>query len=298
MNESLFGLFPGQGSQKVGMGKKLFEEHKEAKECFEEADDALGFSLSKLCFEGPEQELTLTKNAQPAILTASIASFRVWCKKVGDFKSITLAAGHSLGEYSALVASQALTLTEAVKTTYQRGLFMQEAVPQGVGGMIAVLGSEPQVIEEIIAQVEEGVVEIANLNAPGQIVVAGDSKGLSLFSEKLGKIKSIPLSVSAPFHCSLMKPAAEKLMTVLDKITFNTPLFPVISNVTAKPHRDNNLITSLLCEQVTSRVRWTESVNYGLNEFKIDKVMEFGEGGILTGLMKRISPETPRMSYP
>jgi len=298
MTDSLFGLFPGQGSQKVGMGKKLFDEHKEAKECFEEANEILGFSLSKLCFEGPEQELTLTKNAQPAILTASIASFRVWCKNGGDIKNITVAAGHSLGEYSALVASQAITLSDAVKATYQRGLFMQEAVPQGVGGMIAVLGSETEVIEEIISQVHEGVVEIANLNAPGQIVVAGDTKGLSLFSEKLGKIKSIPLSVSAPFHCSLMKPASEKLKLILDKISFATPIFPVISNVTSQPHKDTSHMTQLLCEQVTSRVRWTESVLYGLNEFKVDKVIEFGEGGILTGLMKRISSETPRMSYP
>lgn len=279
-----FALFPGQGSQTVGM---------KGGELAERADSILGFSLSSLMKDGPEDELTKTAIAQPAILTASVAAYRDWIDKGGE--KPVVAAGHSLGEYSALVAAGAIAFEDAVRIVHLRGKFMQEAVPVGKGGMIAVLGKTESELEELLL----GDAEIANVNAPGQIVVAGDSDGLARFSEraKENKIKIIPLSVSAPFHSSLMKPAQEKLAKELAEIEIDKPEFPVISNVTAKVTYSPEEIRALLIKQVCGRVRWVESVQNAFKEYEISKSIEFGNGAVLSGLMKKINPDVPRENY-
>lgn len=279
-----FALFPGQGSQSVGMkGGALLEK----------ADTVLGFSLSKMMRDGPEEELTKTAIAQPAILTASVSAYRDWIEKGGE--KPVVAAGHSLGEYSALVAAGAVTFEDAVKVVHLRGRFMQEAVPVGEGGMIAVLGKTEDELEELL----KGDAEIANVNAPGQIVVSGSSKGLARFSEraKERRVKIIPLSVSAPFHSSLMKPAQDKLAKVLAELDIDEPEFPVISNVTARATNSPEEIRALLIQQVCGRVRWTESVEEAVEEYKIEKTIEFGNGAVLSGLMKKINQEIPRENY-
>ena len=277
-------IFPGQGSQKAGMGKDLYDNFEAAKEIFAKADRALGFELSKLCFEGPDDALKPTEIAQPAILTVSTAAFM----SLG--KTPKAAAGHSLGEYSALVASGALSFEDAVKIVHLRGKFMQEAVPAGQGAMSAVLGLEREKLAACCAAASsKGVVEPANFNSPGQIVISGTKEGVEeagRLCKEAGAKKIIPLAVSAPFHCSLMKPAADKLAVELDKTGFNSPSVPLYSNVTASPQTNATKIKELLVKQVTSPVLWEDTLkNLSLQGYDI--FVEIGCGKILSGLVKK-----------
>ena len=288
--KAVFSIFPGQGSQQVGMGKELYENSPLAKELFDQANDALGFSLSDICFEGPEDKLKNTAIAQPAILTTSFISFSL----VQEQLEVCAAAGHSLGEYTALVAAGALSFTDAVKLVHKRGTFMQEAVPVGAGKMSAVLGKEVEEIEEAIAKVEGEVVEVANINAPGQVVVAGTAAGVEKFLEALGTAKTVELPVSAPFHCSLMKPAADRLAEELRSITINAPKCPVYANVSATAVTEPEAIRQSLIDQVCGRVRWVECIQNGISEQSPSIAIEFGKGNTLTGLLKRIDRKFPK----
>ncbi len=281
-------IFPGQGSQAVGMGKDLFDHFKVAKAVFEEADDTLRFSITRLCFEGPEEKLKLTENTQPAVLTASIASLRVLQEEKGTQPELT--AGHSLGEYSALVASGALSFAEAVQIVRLRGRFMQEAVPVGAGTMAAILGMEPQEVERICQEASSGeVLSPANFNCPGQIVIAGHTKAVERAIELVkgrGK-KAATLQVSAPFHSALMKPAAVRLNEALKDTAIHELKVPVVTNVEAKANSKSERVKPLLVEQVASPVRWEASMRRMIEE-GIDRVLEIGPGKVLSGLMKRI----------
>lgn len=293
----IFALFPGQGSQKVGMGRQLFEQYDIAKELFAKADEALGFSLSQICFEGPADKLTLTEITQPAILTVSTICFRLaQMQPQAGAHTIVAAAGHSLGEYSALVAADAMSFEDAVRLVNKRGRYMQEAVPVGTGRMVAVLGKEVAELQAAIDANTAGVSEIANINAPGQIVVAGSVEGVAGFVEKLGTAKVIDLPVSAPFHCSLMKPAEERLRVDLANITISTPKFPVYQNFTASFTNDPEQIRENLALQVCGRVRWVECVENALKEKTPEAVWEYGAGNVLTGLVKRINSGVARVN--
>jgi len=290
MTISHIALFPGQGSQTVGMGKALLDQSESARRIFAEADEALGFSITKLCLEGPIEELTLTEHAQPAILTASIAIY--------SEKNLVpaAAAGHSLGEYSALVAAGSLKFADAVKLVNRRGKYMQESVEPGKGKMIAVLGPAPEEIRAAISNVSVGIKEIANLNCPGQTVVAGDVLGIDALVEELGKIgaKVVPLNVSAPFHCSLMKPAADKLAVDLDNVEISNPKFPVYSNFTAQVVKTAEEVRAALKNQVCGSVRWTESIQNALKDTGAKVSVEYGAGKVLSNLMKRIDSSVTR----
>ncbi|MGZ3535105.1 MAG: ACP S-malonyltransferase [Thermodesulfobacteriota bacterium] len=281
-------IFPGQGSQYVGMGKELCENFRSAKEIFEEADDSLHISISELCFKGPEEALKLTENTQPAVLTTSIAALKV----LQDEKGLTpqFTAGHSLGEYSALVASGALAFSEAVKIVNLRGKFMQEAVPVGEGAMAAVLGMEREEVEKLCEEVSSGeVLSPANFNCPGQIVIAGHSKAVERAIARIkqeGK-KAVPLPVSAPFHSPLMKPAGERLEKALQEISMGELKIPVVTNVEAEINSSKERVRGLLVAQVSSPVRWEESMRKMIAG-GIEEVMEIGPGKVLSGLMKRI----------
>jgi len=281
-------IFPGQGSQYVGMGKELFENFSVAKQIFQEADDTLHFSVSALCFKGPEDALKLTENTQPAILTTSIGALKVLEAEKGVTPQFT--AGHSLGEYSALVASGALAFSEAVKTVRLRGKFMQEAVPVGEGAMAAVLGMEREQIEDLCKACSSGeVLAPANFNCPGQIVIAGHSKAVERAIEKIkqGGRKAILLPVSAPFHSPLMKPAGERLEKTLEQISVRDLKIPVVTNVEAEVNTSKDRVKELLVAQVSSPVRWEESMQKMI-EKGVEQVLEIGPGKVLSGLMKRI----------
>jgi len=290
-------LFPGQGSQYVGMGKDLKQNFKVAADVFAEADEALHEDLSKLCFEGPEDDLKLTRNTQPAILTVSIAALRVLQQETGLVPAMT--AGHSLGEYSALVASGALQFTDAVAIVRKRGTFMQEAVPVGVGGMAAVLGMETEVLEQICKESAEGqAVSPANYNCPGQIVISGHMEAVkraAARAEAAGAKKVVMLPVSAPFHSALMKPAAEKLAKALEPVTVQDLKIPALSNVEADFYPSKNQVKRLLTEQVDHPVRWIEEMEKMVRE-GVDKCVEIGPGKVLNGLVRKISRETAMQS--
>lgn len=282
-------MFPGQGSQTVGMGKDFFETNERARERFLSADKVLGYALSKLCFEGPRETLTLTENAQPALLTAGYAAYEI----AGI--DVVAAAGHSLGEYTALVAAGVLSFEDAVQLVHKRGKYMQEAVPAGIGKMLAVMGPREEEIAGRIRSVSTGTVGIANLNCPGQTVIAGDNEGLDAFAAGLGATaKLIPLNVSAPFHCRLMQPAAEALARDLDAIRFQDPQFPVYANVNAAMVRTGEQARELLKQQVCATVRWTDSMQNMIAEQAITLAVEFGPGGVLSKLLRRIDDAVAR----
>ncbi|WP_025092569.1 ACP S-malonyltransferase [Bacillus safensis] len=283
-------LFPGQGSQKIGMGKDLFDQEAVSKAVFEEADNTLGFDLSSMIFEGDAEELTLTFNAQPALLTTSIAILKKF--EESGIKA-DYAAGHSLGEYTALVAAGALSFKDAVYAVRKRGELMNEAVPAGEGAMAAILGLDKAALEEVTKEVTESghLVELANLNCPGQIVISGTAKGVELASEKAkekGAKRAIALEVSGPFHSALMKPAAEKFTDVLSKLDIADAKTPVISNVTADIVTSRYEIETKLIEQLYSPVRFEESVER-LIDLGVTTFIEIGPGKVLSGLVKKVN---------
>ncbi|CUB20355.1 MULTISPECIES: ACP S-malonyltransferase [Bacillus] len=283
-------LFPGQGSQKIGMGKDLFDQEAVSKAVFEEADNTLGFDLSSMIFEGDAEELTLTYNAQPALLTTSIAILKKF--EESGIKA-DYAAGHSLGEYTALVAAGALSFKDAVYAVRKRGELMNEAVPAGEGAMAAILGLDKAALVEVTKEVTESghLVELANLNCPGQIVISGTAKGVELASEKAkekGAKRAIALEVSGPFHSALMKPAAEKFTDVLSKLDIKDAKTPVISNVTADIVTSRDDIETKLIEQLYSPVRFEESVER-LIDLGVTTFIEIGPGKVLSGLVKKVN---------
>ena len=285
-------MFPGQGSQSVGMGADLYKNFELVKKIFNQADEKLNFHLSKIILDGPENELKLTKNTQPAIMTLSYSIYKLIVEEFGiDIKNIKYFCGHSLGEYSALVSIGSLTFEDALYLLHERGKSMQEAVPEGHGAMLAVLGIKLEDIEKLINEIKfKGICEIANDNSDSQVILSGEKKAIDEISDilKKNKKKSIFLPVSAPFHCSLMKSAAEKMKDKILKTNFKKPNKEIISNVTARPVVDTEIIKKLLIDQISSKVRWRESLLYmvenGVNEF-----IEIGPGKVLSGLAKRIS---------
>jgi [acyl-carrier-protein] S-malonyltransferase len=290
-------LFPGQGSQKVGMGKELADAFGPAREAFQEVDDALSQKLSKLMWEGPEADLTLTENAQPAIMAASIAIVRVLEREMGldVAKHAYLVAGHSLGEYSALCAAGAFSLSDTARLLRIRGQAMQSAVPVGEGGMTVLIGAEIEQAEDVAKEAASagGVCVVANDNAPGQVVLSGTLDALGRAAE-IAKAKGIKramaLAVSAPFHSPLMKPAAERMAQELERVTIRPLAVPVLANVTAKEASNPDHVRQLLIEQVTGRVRWRESM-LALKGLTVDTTVEFGGNKVLTGMVKRIDKE-------
>jgi [acyl-carrier-protein] S-malonyltransferase len=282
-------VFPGQGSQSVGMGSKLAESFAEARAVFDAADAALSEKLSQLCFQGPEDALKLTANTQPAILAVSVAAHAVFQKRA---PAAALVAGHSLGEYSALVAAGAISLEDAVRAVRARGTFMQEAVPPGVGAMAAVLGLLPDQVRAACEQAAQGqVVSPANYNSPEQTVIAGHAEAVKRAEALLkaaGAKRVMPLPVSAPFHCALMEPVKPRLAAVLEKITVRAPAVPVVTNVEAVPSADPARVVPLLLDQVVRPVRWIESVE-ALERAGVTHVVELGPGKVLSGLVKRIA---------
>lgn len=285
-------IFPGQGSQYAGMGKDLTDNFKIARDTFAEADDALGFKLSELCFNGPEDDLKLTMNTQPAILAVSIAALRVLQSEI-DIKADFL-AGHSLGEYSALVASGALSLPDALRTVRSRGKFMQEAVPVGVGAMAAILSVEEAVLADICQEAAQGeVVSPANFNSPGQIVIAGHATAVARaieIAKARGFRKAMLLPVSAPFHSALMVPAGERLAGVLQQVEVSEMKAPVITNVEATANIDSSRVRELLVAQVSAPVKWDTSVRE-MTRLGVASFIEIGPGKVLSGLVKRIDKE-------
>jgi [acyl-carrier-protein] S-malonyltransferase len=283
-------FFPGQGTQTVGMGKELYASSAAAREVWDAADAALGFSLKNLCFEGPEAELTLTKNAQPAIVTTSIAALAAIREAVPGLALPAFAAGHSLGEYSALVAAGALKFEDAVRLVHLRGQAMQEAVPAGVGGMAAILGGDVAAVEQLCQDAAQGeVLSPANFNTPGQIVISGHKSAVERAAAMAGerKLKATVLNVSAPFHCSLMAPAAQRMKTALAAIAPGALAFPVVANVEAAPNADAGRVAELLVKQVDSPVKWDQSV-VAIAEAGVTKALEIGPGKVLANMAKRI----------
>ena len=282
-------LFPGQGSQVVGMGKEFYDNFDIVKKIFNQADEKLNLPLSKIILEGPEEKLLLTKNTQPAILTVSYSIYRVLRDEFNFETEFKYFAGHSLGEYSALVCAESLNFPDAIYLLQQRGIAMQEAVPVGQGNMIAILGSKIDLIKDLLSSLKnEGVCEIANDNAEGQVIISGDKNKVNLLKTLLknNNIKSIPLKVSAPFHCSLMKSAAENMREKINNTSFNKPTIKIVSNVTAGPVNDQNQIKDLLIKQIFSTVKWRESL-LTMSKDGINNFIEIGPGKALVGMVKR-----------
>ncbi|MBA3785759.1 MAG: ACP S-malonyltransferase [Acidobacteria bacterium] len=289
MSKTAF-IFPGQGSQAVGMGKDLFDNFSISREVFEEADDALGFSLSEMCFSGTAEDLALTSNTQPAILTVSVAAFRAMVSE--GFPIPDFVAGHSLGEYSALVAAGAVNFTDAVKTVRKRGTYMQNAVPFGVGAMAAILGLPLETVEITCEEAKQGqVCNAANINSPSQVVIAGNTEAIDRAIEILkerGAKRAIKLNVSAPFHCALMLPAQEKLAADLQEIDFKDLTVPIIENFSAESNVKGERVRTALTEQVSKPVRWAQSVENLIVE-EVKTFVEVGAGRVLSGLVKQIN---------
>jgi [acyl-carrier-protein] S-malonyltransferase len=284
-------VFPGQGSQKVGMGQALADAFPECRAVFDEADAALGEPLSTICFEGPEDRLRLTENTQPAILTVSVAAARLLASR-GIVPAI--AAGHSLGEYSAHVAAGTLTFTDAVRIVRRRGRYMQEAVPVGLGAMAAILGLDAAAVARACAEAAEGeIVAPANLNAPGQVVIAGTAAAVARAGERakaLGAKRVVPLPVSAPFHCELMRPAQDRLAPELRALAVRSPVVPVVANVDAEPKTDGQAAVEALVQQVAAPVRWEEVVRR-LASAGVRAYVEVGPGAVLSGLVRKTDRE-------
>ena len=287
-------LFPGQGSQIVGMGVEFYNNYDFVKKIFDQADESLGYKISKIILEGPEDELKLTKNTQPAILTVSYAIFSVLKKEFNfDFKSTKYFAGHSLGEYSALVCSESLSFKDAIFLLHERGKAMQAAVPIGEGSMIAVLGSKIDEINNFISKIRnKKVCEIANDNAEGQTIINGNINIINKLQNilKENKKKFIPLNVSAPFHCTLMKPAAISMKDKINSIEFKKPIYDIISNVTSLPENNPASIKQLLIQQIYSCVRWRESI-ISMSKGEVNNFIEIGPGKVLSGMVKRTIKE-------
>ena len=287
-------LFPGQGSQIVGMGSEFYTKFELVKKIFQQADEKLNYKISKVILDGPDSELKLTKNTQPAILTVSYAIFSVLKKEFNfNFKSTKFFAGHSLGEYSALVCSESLEFNDALYLLFERGKAMQEATPVGKGSMIAVLGSTIIDLEKLIKEIKQiGVCEIANDNAQGQTIISGDIESINSLKNilKENKKKFIHLNVSAPFHCALMKPAAITMKDKINNVNFKKPKFDIISNVTAQAENDPKVIKKLLIDQICSTVRWRESI-INMSIEKITDFIEIGPGKVLSGMVKRTVKE-------
>jgi [acyl-carrier-protein] S-malonyltransferase len=287
-------LFPGQGSQEVGMGKALAEHYSIAKDTFAEADDVLGYKLSKLCMEGPAEELRQTEKTQPALLTVSIAAVRSFLQEFGSITPICM-AGHSLGEWAALVQAGALSFADAVNLVRWRGYWMQQAVPPDQGAMAAIIGLSESEVEQICKEAQdEQVCTAANFNAPTQIVISGDAAAIQRaikLAKDRGK-RAIPLTVSAPFHCALMQPAADHLVELIENTAFYDCLIPVISNVDAQPYTQSSEVRKRLIRQITSPVRWTESIQQMI-QLGVEQFIELGHGRVLSGLLKHIDRTLP-----
>lgn len=290
-------MFPGQNSQFAGMGKALADEYPEAAQVFEEADDALGFALSKLCFDGPEEQLKLTEFTQPALVTVSTAAYAVLSRRglTPDF-----VAGHSLGEYSALVAAGSLRFADAVRLVRNRGRYMQEAVPEGVGAMAALLKLPPNTLDEILAEAAQGeVVTAANLNSPDQVVIAGNAGAVERamdLAKTAGAKRVVALSVSAPFHCPLMKPAQERLKPELDATTFSDLQVPLINNWQARLVHTGSDAREGLYQQVPNPVRWSDSI-LRLSSSNVTRFIEVGPGMVLTGILRNIDPSLTGLKF-
>ena len=286
-------LFPGQGSQHAGMGRDLAENFPIARQVFEEANDALGVDLASLCFNGPEEDLKLTANTQPAILTTSIAALRVLETETGIAPNC--AAGHSLGEYSALVCAGALSFADAVRIVRQRGTFMQQAVPVGTGAMAAILGLDIEVLDKVCKDAAQGqVVSPANFNSAGQVVIAGHTEAVDraiALAKENGAKRALPLPVSAPFHCSLMVPAGQRLADILAGVTIGEITVPVITNVEATPNQESSRVCQLLVDQVSAPVRWEETI-LCMIKLGVERYVEIGPGKVLAGLVKRMAKES------
>lgn len=290
-------IFPGQGSQAVGMGVELAAAFPSAKAVLDEVDDALGQKLSELMAQGPEADLTSTENAQPAIMAVSLATLRVLEEAGLKVSDASCVAGHSLGEYSALTAAGTFSVADAARLLRIRGNAMQAAVPAGKGGMVAIIGPDFDAVEEIVREARARgigeVIEIANQNSTNQTVISGSARGMEIAIEvakEKGAKRALPLPVSAPFHCSMMQPAAEKMRAALAAIELKEPCVPLIANVTAERASDPAFIRDLLVQQVTGMVRWVDSVER-MKALGVTKVIEIGHGNVLTGLVKRIAPE-------